>query len=219
MNNRYFNSLLMLLIINIMSVLYINAETAAQGIKKEDTIQMTKDEIQTIVREEMEKSFAYFDPFKILERSLEYKDEVRKIEKELDSRKQQLKSLEETAMKRKTELETMANALSESAKERKKEEMGNLEAQYRIKAQGAQEYAENAEQKARMKVLRTIQIEAEALAKEEGRMVVLAGGVVYGVKPIDLTEKILERINTKYRASKEKNKNEGMKKPAVTPAA
>jgi outer membrane protein len=179
-------------------------ETEA-GIKN-DVI--TRDEIRAIVQEELQKSIGYFDPFKILEHSDQYKDELKKIERELDSRKQQLKTLEETAMKKKSELETMGNTLTEGAKERKKEELVNLDAQYRIKAQSAQEYAENAEQKARMTVLKSIQIEAEELAKEEGRSIVLAGGVVYGVKPVDLTDKILQRLNAKYRAQKEKKKEE-----------
>lgn len=175
--------------------------------------------LKKFVRQEIQKSVAFINPFEILEKSLEYRDELKRIEKELDSRKAQLKTLEETAMKKKTELETMGNALSESARERKREELVNLEAQYRIKLQGAQEYAQGAEEKARMKILKKIQDEAEALAREEGRIMVLAGGIIYGAKPIDLTQKVLVRVNKKYEAEKgnQKNNKEMSKKENESP--
>ena len=59
-----------------------------------------------------------------------------------------------------------------------------------------------------MKILRKIQDEAETLAKEEGRIMVIAGGIIYGAKPIDLTEKVTARINKKYLASKPKKQDE-----------
>lgn len=174
---------------------------------------ISADALKNVVREVIQESIGYIDPFLILEKSEEYKDELRGIEKELEGRKQQLKSLEEAAMKKKTEIETMGSALSESAKERKREEFGNIEAQYRIKLQSAQEYAEKADQQARMKVLKKIQEEAMALAKDENRILVMAGGVIYGEQPVDLTQKVLTRLNDKYKAGKKK---ETEKKPVST---
>ena len=165
---------------------------------------MSVEAIKNIVKDVIKESMGYIDPFMILEQSEEYKDELKKVEKELDGRKQQLKSLEEAAMKKKTEIETMGNALSESAKDRKREEFGQIEAQYRIKLQSAQEYAEKADQQARVKVLKKIQEEAVTLAKDENRILVMAGGVIYGEQPVDLTQKVLTRLNDKYSAENQK---------------
>ena len=178
----------------------------ADGVKSDVEPIKLPDNIRTMIREEVQKSLGFINPFEILEKSEEYKDDLKHIEKELDARKAQLKSLEGTAMRKKTELENMANALSDSARERKREELVNLEAQYRIKLQGAQEYAQSAEEKIRMRILKKIQDEAEALAKEEGRIMVIAGGVIYGAKPIDLTQKVSDRLNKKYKVEKEKKK-------------
>ncbi len=170
--------------------------------KKEEQIMISKTELRGLIREEIQNSIGFIDPMRVFEQSDQYKDEIKNIEKELEVRKQQLKSLENTAMKKKAEMETMANALSDSAKERKKEEMINLESQYRIKLQSAQEFAENAEQKIRMNILRRIQDAAEAVAKEQNMVLVFGTGVVYGAKAVDLTDKVIERINKTYRAEK-----------------
>ncbi len=172
------------------------------ALQKEEQIMISKTELRGLIREEIQSSIGFIDPMRVFEQSDQYKDEIKNIEKELEVRKQQLKSLENTAMKKKAEMETMANALSDSAKERKKEEMINLESQYRIKLQSAQEFAENAEQKARMKILRTIQDAAESVAKEQNMVLVFGTGVVYGAKAVDLTDKVIEQINKKYRAEK-----------------
>lgn len=194
--------------ISLFGTAQVTKTAEAHATVKSDTDFMkSPDAMRSFIREEIQKSVAFINPFEILEKSSEYRDGLKRIEKELDSRKAQLKSLEETAIKKKTELETMGNALSESARERKREELVNLEAQYRIKVQGAQEYAQSAEEKLRMTILKKIQDEAEALAREEGRIIVLAGGIIYGAKPIDLTQKVLVRVNKKYDAEKEKNKD------------
>jgi Skp family chaperone for outer membrane proteins len=184
-----------------------------KGLKSDTDFMKSPDALRNFIREEIQKSIAFINPFEILEKSTEYRDGLKRIEKELDSRKAQLKSLEETAIKKKTELETMGNALSETARERKREELVNLEAQYRIKVQGAQEYAQGAEEKLRMNILKKIQDEAEALAREENRIMVLAGGIIFGAKPIDLTQKVLTRLNKKYEAEKEKQKKDEGSKP------
>ncbi|MGE0206470.1 MAG: OmpH family outer membrane protein [Candidatus Babeliales bacterium] len=188
----------------LMAALVSTSCLAEHAVKSD--IPTTMEELKSVIHKEIQNAVGFINPFEILEKSDEYKDELKRIEKELDARKAQLKSLEDTAMKKKTELETMANALSESARDRKREELVNLEAQYRIKLQGAQEYAQSAEEKARMRILKKIQDEAEGLAKEEGRIMVIAGGVIYGAQPIDLTSKVTERLNKKYKAEKEKKK-------------
>ncbi len=199
---KYFS--LFLLGVTFSSHTMMTPET--KTVKSDIDFMQSPDALKNFIRDELQKSIGFINPFEILEGSEEYKDEIKNIEKELDGKKAQLKSIEETAMKKKSELETMGHALSDAARERKREELVNLEAQYRIKLQSAQEYAQSAEEKARMRILKKIQDEAEVLSKEEGRIMVVAGGVIYGAKPIDLTEKVLTRLNKKYRAEKEKKK-------------
>jgi Skp family chaperone for outer membrane proteins len=190
--------------IRILVFLGLGVMALMQYVQAGDTVTISKSELSKLVREELQKSIAFIDPMRVFEQSDRYKDGLKAIEKELEGRRQQLKTLENTAMKKKSELETMANALSESAKEHKKEEMANLEMQYRIKLQSAQEYAENAEQKLRMETLKEIQEAAEAIAKQENMVLVLGTGVVYGAKTVDLTDKVIARINAAYQAEKKK---------------
>jgi outer membrane protein len=210
MKNFVRNSLFFSLLVTQI-IIPLDAETKDTD-KKQSVVEpkdvalagMSVDALKNIVKDVIKETMGYIDPFIILEQSDEYKDELKNIEKELEGRKQQLKSLEEAAMKKKTEIETMGNALNETAKDRKREEFGQIEAQYRIKLQSAQEYAEKADQQARMKVLKKIQEEAMSLAKEENRILVLAGGVIYGEQPVDLTQKVLTRLNANYSAEKSK---------------
>lgn len=190
-----------------------------QGIQAEDKFPTTQSELRGLIREELQKIIAFIDPMRVFEQSDEYKDGIKGIETELEGRRQQLKTLETTAMKKKTELETMGNALSEKALQQRKEDMASLEMQYRMKVQSAQEYAESAEQKVRMNTLRKIQDAAEVIAKEQDMVLVLGTGVVYGAKAVDLTDKVIEQINATYRAEKKKaTPAEKKVEPAATAA-
>lgn len=174
------------------------------AVKKE----ITEETIRLIVKEEVKKSVGFFDPYKVLEQSDEYKDGRTEIEKELEKRSKELRSIEDAFIKKNAEYEKMitADLLNDSAKDNKKEELIQLKAQGQAKMQNAQEYAEMAEQKLRMKVLQKIHIEAESLAKEKELTVMLAGGIVYGDKACDYTAEIAGRLNKKYKAEKEKQK-------------
>jgi Skp family chaperone for outer membrane proteins len=165
-------------------------------------------DIKAIIREEMQSSIAFVNPYEILEKSEEYSDELRRIEGGVEARKQELRALEETAMKKKTEYDTLRSSLTDNAQDRMREEMINLEAQYRIKLQGTQEWAQKEEEKTRMRILKKIQEETEVVAKEENRLMVFAGGILYGAKGVDLTEKVLNRMNKKYRAEKANKKSD-----------
>ena len=120
-------------------------------------------EVKSIVRETIKELIAFINPLDVLERMDEFKDELKKLEREYESRMAQAKSLQEAGMKKQQELEKMGNALSDNAKDRKREELLQLETQCRIKVQGAQDYAQRAQQELQMRLLKKVQEEAELL--------------------------------------------------------
>lgn len=209
--------ILLFIMVLISSFSFVSADqkTGSEKTTQEKLSSLPKEmeiQIRNIVQQEIQHSLASVDVLKVLEQSEEYKDEKVRVERELKQRGQQLKTLEETLMRKKEELEKLGMTLNEAAREQRYEELVSLEAQYRTKMQNAQEYAGNAEQKVRMNILKGIQEESEALAKEEGYIVVLSsgpmGGVIYGARSIDMTEKIVARLNAKYKAKQQKKEKE-----------
>ncbi|MGB8467417.1 MAG: OmpH family outer membrane protein [Candidatus Babeliales bacterium] len=166
---------------------------------------MGEEHVRSIVRQELEKMVAFLDPMKIFETD-EMKEGLQTIEKTITEKKREIMAVEKEGMQKKAAFEQMAAALDDKAREKRIEELAKLEAEYRSKAQSAQSYAERAQEELRNKGLQKLQAEVTKLAQAEGYSMIFAGGVVYGSKPNDVTDKVVVAMNDTFRTGKKDSK-------------
>lgn len=145
------------------------------------------------------------DPMRVLNDSLEYRQGISNIEKELENRKKEIQNLERDITKKRTEFEAAAATLNEAGRKQRIEDVTELQLKYQSKMQTAQQYAQTAEEELRSKVLRKVQEVVTDIAKEMGLKLVFAGGVIYADKSIDITDKVVTRLNKKYEDEQKKN--------------
>lgn len=154
------------------------------------------------------------DPMRVLEGSLEYREGIEHIEKELEARKNELQNLEQQITKKRSEFETAAPTLNEAGRKERIDTITELQIKYQSRMQTAQQYAQGAEEDLRSKVLRKTQKVVADIAKERGLKIVFAGGILYADELLDITQEVVTRLNKEYEQEKKKKKPELPKKPA-----
>jgi Skp family chaperone for outer membrane proteins len=164
-----------------------------------------RSDIQTIVKDLVKKVVAFIDPMAIIQKQPdELKDENERIKKEYDRRVKEFNTLKETVMKKEAELKAIENTLNDAAKEKRKEELVNLYTQAQLKEKGLQEYMQRVYQELEGKMLKKIQAAADEIARQEGLIIVLAGGIVYSDEKLDISDKVFKKMNEQYNQEKKK---------------
>jgi outer membrane protein len=168
-------------------------------------VQDMKADIERIVEEVLSKKLKFIDPMSILQKQPdELKDEQEKIKAEYERRMKELNDLKQSYMKKESELKTMETALNENAKEKRKEELVNLYTQMQLKEKSLQEYMQRIYQELEGKLIKKMQAAADELGEQEGYLIVLAGGIVYSKKDLDISDKIFKKMNEQYNQEKKK---------------
>jgi outer membrane protein len=157
---------------------------------------------------------AFVDPYRALEMSDEWKDEQKRIQAELQEQVKNYQKLEESFRAKQQELQNMGSAASESARKTKETELMKLQKQIMIERQVLEESSNQVMQEPQMKILKKIEETVNAIAREEGLDLVLGMGVVYASAKVDLTQKVMDRLNADYAKAKAKRPGAGVKPEA-----
>ena len=187
------------------------------AIRKEIETTMRKEmeairkDMKTVARQEIDSTIAYIEPMKIFD-TKEIQASIKNIEKAMEDKKKELIAVEKKGMEERAAFERMAAALDDRGREERIERLAKLEAEYKSKGQAAQIFAEREQEKLRMEGLKKMQDAVNDIASNDGYTMILAGGVVYGKRPNDITEKVVSRMNEIYVA---KNKDGAQKESTV----
>lgn len=155
----------------------------------------------------------FVDPYRALEQSDEWKDEQQRVQNELNQEIRDYQKLEESFRAKTQELQNMGKAASETARKNKEKELNTLKTEIMVKRQMLEEGSNQIMQDVQMKILKKIEETVGQIAREEGLDLVHGMGIVYASNKVDLTQRVVDRMNGEYAKHKTKAK------PATQPAA
>lgn len=181
-----------ILTIPMFLTLFVNAENTLPQPNKQIGVQS---DIPT-----SNLKICYVDPYKIIPGLDQWTEERTKLQKEMDTRANQIEELKMNFMKRSNELQNSSSLMTNAAKEAAQEELLRLENSIQIKQKSFQEYAERVTQEAQMNIFKEIEAATKEYALENNIDFVFAGGALYVRETFDISKEITERMNAKYRA-------------------
>lgn len=159
---------------------------------------------------------AFVDPYRALEMSDEWKSEQKRIQNDLQNQVKNYQRLEESFRTKQQELQNMGSAASESARKSKETELMKLQKEIMIERQVLEESSNQVMQEPQMKILKKIEETVGSIAREEGLDLVLGMGVVYASNKVDLTQRVIDRMNADYAKVQAKKPGAAKSTPAST---
>ncbi len=181
----------------------LNAMTAAPDTRK--VADLTIAQLQEVIRTTVSSMFAFVDPYFVLSQIDEVKDAEKKLKSDLELKEKQIMDIQYKIKEKEDELRMKASALSPDARERYNAEILSLRAQGQTKYEGLQAFVQQAQQQLEMGFLKKIQEAAEEIATENNMILVYGAGIVYGHKGLNISEKVVSRLNKKYTDEKRKS--------------
>ncbi|MGE0009691.1 MAG: OmpH family outer membrane protein [Candidatus Babeliales bacterium] len=150
---------------------------------------------------------AVVDIYAVFDKSKEGADLQQSIKADMEKRIANIQAMESEKQKIESELSGAgANVLSGEAREKRQKKLLSLKNEIMIEQQAAQEIPQQRAQMAQMDMLKKIETTTQKIAKNLGIDVVLAGSTIFVADRIDITQMIVDELNSNY-------------KPAVKPAA
>lgn len=155
--------------------------------------------------EEFEVIVRTIEPFKIINRLDEVKDQAVDIKKELEDRMNGINKLKETFQKKSEELQSMGSAVKTTVKETKREELITMRNEIETKEKMLQDYAQRLQQDAEKKIFEKLTQTAKVIAEKLSIDIIVAN-VVYASEKIDISDEFITYLNNEYRKKKEPSK-------------
>lgn len=132
--------------------------------------------------------------------SLEWRDIMTDLEKNLKPRLDKLQKKQEKLQKLAKELQ------GGRPDEDKVAEAAQLESSLKIEAQAYQNHSQKELQKVQGQFGEKVRLTVEKVAQQEGVDIVIPGPVLYVREKCDITKKVIERLNNDYRAEQRAKK-------------
>jgi len=146
-----------------------------------------------------ETKIAYVNTQRVLKESAEMKSIEERLSKMTDSKRGEFKPRQEKLTQMAKDLQTQSSVLSPQAFEERQLELAQFKSSIERDLQAAQEEVEVEQRKAIAPLLRKVQEIINEIGRDEGYSLVIEphGGVLYLGESIDITDKVIEKLNKK----------------------
>jgi len=146
-----------------------------------------------------ETKIGYVNTQRVLKESSEMKSIEERITKLTDSKRDEFKPRQEKLTQMAKELQTQSSVLSPEAFEERQIELAQFKSQIERDLQAAQEQVEVEQRKAIAPLLRKVQEIINEIGRDDGFALVIEPhqGVLFLGESIDITDKVIERLNKK----------------------
>jgi Skp family chaperone for outer membrane proteins len=176
-----------------------SAHPMAQTAKVAD---MSVADLKQLIKDTVNSMLAFVDPYFILSQVDEAKAAGEKLKSDLDTRERQIIEIQNKIKQNEEDLRTKGSGMSMEAREKKNTEIIGLRAQGQSKLEALQVFMQQAQQELEMRFLKKIQETADEIAKDMGLVLVHGAGIVYGSKALNISDKVVARMNKKYADEK-----------------
>jgi len=144
----------------------------------------------------------FVDPYKVIQGLEQWRDQGMKIQKELQTKNEQIETKKTAYSTKLSALQSMASTAKPEVVTAKSVELKQLEIEINALTQSLQEHAERVAQEAQMTVFKDIEAAAQDIAMEKGFDIVLAGGVLFVSSKLDISAEVITRMNANYANKK-----------------
>lgn len=146
----------------------------------------------------------FIDPTNVVMGSEKWKDLGDQARGKMEEKAQKLTEKQKTLQKEMKDYESMGNVASKDARSKKEEKIAKLRSDIEIEYQSLQAYEQRMSQEAQMEILKDIEVATQEIAQENDIDMITAGSVIFAKKDLNMTDKVLVRVNENYATTKAK---------------
>jgi outer membrane protein len=145
------------------------------------------------------------EPATIIIKCDKWTDLGREAQEALNNKGQKLQAKQQKLQEKMKKLESMGAAASKTARQELEEEVAKLRNEIQIEYESLQATEQRMSQEAQMEIVKDIEDATKQIAQEEDMDMITAGAVVYAKAELNMTDKVLARVNQNYAANKKKS--------------